>query len=631
VSIDTTGTVVSGFVTDTSAAVTIKAASADVLASAIIRLNDSDVTSAFHAGAMAGTLEGVLSNLSAGPNVVTVNSGQAGTSVKYAQRTITRSVPMKIDCASLAGLSIPAAAIGSSTTGATVTAAVLVPASAQSVIPNPDIFTAGVNPQITQLATPAYCQISGTIAPVDPAAPNINFQVDLPLAWNQKLAQMGGSGNNGVIPGSLAGVNMRFGPESIPPEAPYAITRGYVAYGSDSGHQGNATAWALNKESFANYGYLQLKKTHDVALHLAVAAYGMQPRKTYYFGTSTGGREALQVAQRYPQDYDGILSQVPVLAWPQTGTYDPIKRQQAQLGAGWIPPAKIAVIDQEVRRQCDASDGITDGLVANTFACNKLFDPTLVANPYANIRCPGGADTGNTCLSDAQIATLNLFHAATQYPFALGYGFSSFAGWEVGSESTANGLYSATQPSLTNANAPSPMLVATVGTTSYNSLLFRPEDYPAGVQYVTSVIHATNPDLSRFAARGGKLVLKSNSTDYTANPRIITQYYDSVVANMGQQSVDSFMRYYSAIGVWHNRNLGLNTLTGAPIPFYVDWIAMIDNWVEDGIVPPDAQTLTYQDPLPPFRVISSLPMCRYPTTPHYNAGDPTAASSYSCV
>ena len=619
VTIDTVGSQADWFVTSTSASVVVLGPSDAYLHNSSFKLNGQDVSGAFQPSG-AGAVSATLTGLQSGPNVVEVFNAQDGQPQPVARQTITRSIPVAATCASLAGLTIPASAIGLPTSGVTITSATVIPAIPQSV-----------SGSTVTLATPQFCRVLGAIRPVDPTAPNINFQVNIPDQWNQKIAQLGGSGNNGSIPGALVGNGMRFGPESIPPDSPYLVTRGYVMYGSDSGHQGGNT-WPLNQESFVNYGYAQLKKTHDVALALTVAAYGVQPRKSYFFGSSTGGREALQVAQRYPLDYDGIFSQVPVVSWAEVGTYLPIRLQRAQLADGWIPPAKIPAINQEVRRQCDGTDGVVDGLISNYLNCNKLFDPTFTPNPFQNIRCPGGADTGNTCLSDAQLAVVDLWHAPTVYPYPTANGWTTYAGWGVGSEIQGNGPQSNTKPNLTATNAPSPLLVATVGTTSFNSLTFRPEDYPAGVQYVMSVINATNPDLSQFASHGGKLLLKSNTSDYTAGARIPIQYYESVVAAMGRSTVDQFMRHYNLVGAWHNRNVGTNTVTGATVPYYVDFIALVDNWVEDGNIPPDNITATFQDGIPPFTVRSSQPMCRYPQYPYYlGSGDPTNAINFRCV
>ena len=132
----------------------------------------------------------------------------------------------RVACDSLAGLAVPAASIGLPSSGATVAAAELVPAAPQTLTVDRAV-----------LATPEYCRVTGRISPVDPAAPPINFHVNLPTSWNRKLAQLGGSGQNGVIPVALT-TGMQWGPESIPPNAPYALSRGFVVYGSDSGHQG---------------------------------------------------------------------------------------------------------------------------------------------------------------------------------------------------------------------------------------------------------------------------------------------------------------------------------------------------------------------------------------------------------
>jgi len=158
---------------------------------------------------------------------------------------------------------------------------------------------------------PAHCRIDGVFAPVDtaPTARVINFRVILPASWNHRGAQLGGGGMNGIIP-NVAGGEFGAG-------GPTLLQRGFVTYGSDSGHQLPAFGrrggpppappdqdWALNEEAIRNLGYAQMKKTHDAAMVLIQRMYGERPRFNYYIGTSQGGREALTVAQRYPADYD---------------------------------------------------------------------------------------------------------------------------------------------------------------------------------------------------------------------------------------------------------------------------------------------------------------------------------------
>lgn len=541
-------------------------------------------------------------------------------------------------CAALAGRQVPASDIGLATTGASVTTATLVAATAQTV----------TNGQVV-LAIPEYCKVNGIVAPIDPQAPNINFQVNLPTAWNGKMIQLGGSGLNGSIPVALT-TGMQWGPESIPPNAPYALSRGFVTYGSDSGHgnagrggvgrgaapargggPGSGADWMLNQESLTNFAYGQLKKTHDVALVLVRALYNRAPRHSYFMGSSQGGREALMVAQRFPDDYDGIFSQVPVFPQVYWNMIDGVLRMQSQVGDAWIPREKVAVIGKEVLRQCDALDGIADGLVGSYVACDRKFDPAISPDAFAAVRCEGGGDTGPSCLSDAQIRAANAVHAAVNIGFPLAHGWTSIPGWPTGSELPNNWKVVDAAPT---ADTPiGGMLGSLVVRDPTATLLnFRLADYRARLQELSALLDASNPDLSAFHRRGGKLILKVNTTDYTANPRWTYAYYDRMVGAMGQTAVDQFSRFYVAVGVFHNRNVGRNPITNEIVPSYVDFIGMLDDWVERGQVPPDAPTLTAMETAPPFAVHASLPMCRYPLYPRYKGqGDPKLADSYTCA
>ena len=533
-------------------------------------------------------------------------------------------------CEGLEGYKISPPDIGLATSGATITSARIVPASPQTL-----------NAQGTGvvLAIPEYCKVVGAIAPVDPAAPKINFQVNMPADWNGKIMQLGGSGTNGVIPVALT-TGMQWGPESIPPNSPYALARGFVTYGSDSGHQNpqpapppsgaaSPPAWMTNGEALHNFLFAQMKKTHDVAVVLVKRLYDRPIRHSYYFGASQGGREALIVVQRYPRDYDGAFVQVPVFPYTGLTVFDAYARAVSQVGEAWVPPAKIAVVAKEVRRQCDALDGLEDGLVSNYIACNKRFDPSITPHPLDAVRCPGGKDTGDTCLSDAQIAAVNAVHAPVRFPFPLANGWTSMPGWPTGSESAANWK---TQAARTEPTTPvGGSLALFVKDPAATLLSVDVAKYQKEIQAFSAEADATNPDLSEFQRRGGKLVMKVNTTDYTANSRWSFDYYDKVVQTMSQRTVDSFMRFYVAVGIFHNRNVGRNPLTDELVPSFVDFIALVDDWVEKGNAPADTQVLTDMEPVPPFTIKSSLPMCLYPNYPHYRgAGDVKRAESYEC-
>jgi pimeloyl-ACP methyl ester carboxylesterase len=326
-------------------------------------------------------------------------------------------------CESLAGLTVPSSAIELATSGATITSTTLRPATPEVVGPD----------EVTH-ALPEYCEVSGSIHPVDPAAPPINFQVNIPTRWNQMTVQVGGGGLNGSIPSSLAS-NVPPTGRAFPPDADYPMSDGYAMYGGDSGHQDPSTdaTWALNDEAWQNFGYASLKKTHDVAFSVIRALYGKKPKVSYFVGNSQGGREALEVAQRYPKDYDGVVATAPLMGYSAHVIHKTLLAT-VQMGPGWISPAKYEVVADEVMRQCDALDGLDDGVIGNYLRCEAQFDPLKVAQPYDAIRCPDGGDAADDCVSDAQIATLNQMHRPTEFGYELANGWTEFPGYGVGRE-----------------------------------------------------------------------------------------------------------------------------------------------------------------------------------------------------
>ena len=207
-------------------------------------------------------------------------------------------------CSALAGRSIPAASIGLPSGPATVRSAELVAPVPESV--NGNAFTP---------SAPEYCKVLGSVASGDAKAQAINFQVNLPVQWNGKALQYGGGGFNGTLVTGLAPLR------DAAPGDPLPIARGYATFGTDSGHQASAYpasepgAFALNDEMLENFAYASYKKARDVAVDLMRQFYGRAPGQLYYFGGSEGGREGLTMAQRFPADYDGIVSVVPVINW----------------------------------------------------------------------------------------------------------------------------------------------------------------------------------------------------------------------------------------------------------------------------------------------------------------------------
>ncbi len=264
-------------------------------------------------------------------------------------------------CAALNGMVIPAKSIDLPTTGGLVTSTTLVPAAGTGAA-----------------AIGEYCKVLGEISPVDPTAPKIKFQVDLPTSWNHKAMAFGGGGFDGTIP--AVGGNVGFGPtDQLVP-----LGRGYATFGSDSGHQAGSLGsqdclFGLNDEALRNFTVDAPKKTHDAAVYIIKSYYGQKPKKMYFMGGSTGGREALAAIQRWPHDWDGAIALYP--AWNDMGALlqgQRIMRAMAAPGA-YPNQAKRKLIYDLAMAHCDALDGIADGIISNQKKCNEIFDPKMGA------------------------------------------------------------------------------------------------------------------------------------------------------------------------------------------------------------------------------------------------------------
>ena len=530
-------------------------------------------------------------------------------------------------CAALAGRSIEPALIGLPSGPARIASATVerLPASPAAAEPSA-----------------AYCKVLGEIAPLDPAAPPIRFEVNLPEQWNGKAVQYGGGGFNGVLITGLGPLR------DARLDTPVPVARGFASWGTDSGHDNAKPGlpFALNAEALENFAFASYKKVRDVAVEIARRVYGAAPRRIYYYGGSKGGREGLTMAQRFPADFDGIVSAVPAINL--TGHMAAgVRNGIALMGDGWLSPAKVKTLHKAVVDACDASDGLADGIISRYAACRTVFDPK-------KLRCPDGRDSDN-CLTDAQIAAIETIHSPYMFSFPLANGVTTYPGYNYGGEDQPGGMIAW----MTGTNAPAyplpspagiraPELAGVTfaaievwrlasgfvryflaGDPNFDPRKFRPEDFRARIEQISALMDSTDPDLSRFAARGGKLILKENMSDHGISPFNGVAYYKSVVDKLGQASVDSFMRFYVTPGANHG-GVGVSSLDGSVLPRGVDLLDAIDNWADRGIAP-GALVQVAQDPKPPFAVTASRPMCRYPQWPRYMGGPPKDAASFSCV
>ena len=534
-------------------------------------------------------------------------------------------------CTALAGKNIAAAAIGEPTTGAVVTAAVYKAAVADA--PN-----AGNTAIVKGL--PEYCQTQIDIKPVDATAPLIKAQVNLPVSWNGKSIQMGGGGTNGTLVTGLGPI------AADGPETPLPLTRGFVILGTDSGHQNAAGvaggAFALNNEALTNYAYAAYKKTRDVGVQLSLAFYGHQAKKAYYIGGSEGGREGMIMAQRYPADFDGIVATDPVIRllglWQFQLTMGVV---QSTPGSSLV--GKVQLVHDTVQAACDGLDGIADTVVSNTKACKPLADAALAAK-----RCPSGADEGLACFSDAQLAALRTIYGGQQFSFSLANGLNAYPGYFYGSEAGDGGFTRwITGTSAPNADGTGSGQSYSIGTTlvryfltgdvNANPLTFNTAAYQSRIQALSEMMDMTNPDLSAFLARGGKIILRENLADKGDAPQVGFDYYDAVVAKMGKDKVDQFFVAYGATGLGHTSAGVVAGTANAPTygtPGHIDLAGLIDNWASNNVKPEEALVLTNRQGLAPFDVIASKPMCRYGAYPRYTGSTPAGgnlAANYACT
>jgi feruloyl esterase len=509
-------------------------------------------------------------------------------------------------------------------------------------------------------AAPAHCRVDGVFAPVGTVstARPINFRVILPASWNRRAAQIGGAGINGIIP-NLTGVE--FGAAG-----PSLLQRGLATYGSDSGHQlpafgprrGGAPAvpaaapdqdWALNEESIRNFGYAQMKKTHDAAMVLIERMYGERPRFNYYIGSSQGGREGLTVAQRYPADYDGVAANVPIVNFSSLMLAPELIRIHEKPIARWVTPAKINAIRGEFMRQCDALDGLADGIISNYMACRAIFDVSrgkANRHPWTAKRCPDNVDanpsdtTRNACLTDGQISTLEFVYSHYKFATPLANGVREFGMWLPNTDPSGSGLILPVRfrgQEGAAADAPMHSHLGVLGVTGFlmQDIHANPLDYVEGGplnrrrQELSAILDATNPDLAAFARRGGKMIVAIGTNDTLASPGAQLDYYQSLSDKMGRPQVDRFARLFVMPQTGHGLT-GTNYDTSgdgrevpvAPLPNTYDRLGLLFDWVERGVEPGMSVTVTAQD--------KSLPLCSYPTFPRYVGGPTQFASSYLC-
>jgi feruloyl esterase len=509
-------------------------------------------------------------------------------------------------------MGVSAGLIGLPTAGATVTSSTVIAAGAAN-------NNSG-----------EYCRVFGTIAPHQAAAlgtPEIKFQLNLPPNWNGKILQMGGGGYNGTVVTGLDFVSMAF---TLPPLG-NPLSQGYATFGSDSGHVGNSldASFGQNDGAVANFGYEHLKKTRDTAFELVKRRYGKSPSKVYFAGASTGGREGLTAAQRYPSDYDGIIAVAPAINFAGVRLHGIKVGQLASLPGGFLNNAKQKLVQKIVVDTCDLDDGLADRLVSHVEACRSKQATIITA-----LRCSDGTDRGDTCLSDAQLATVKSVQDDLVIPYALAYNVTRHQGYNIlqGADFSGTLGLGSKQPVAGSAEFSNGYLFFQgdgylkhfiTRNANFNSLSFDlnvPGVYEQQLRSMSATVGATNPDLSGFIARKGKLIMMHGLADEVISPNPTIAYYKDQVSKLGQTSVDTFIRFYTVPGFGHG--------SGA---FNVAWDALgaLDRWVNAGLDPGDSLVVTDTNGATFGR---SRPLCSYPKFPKFSgAGSAYLANGFTCA
>jgi feruloyl esterase len=436
----------------------------------------------------------------------------------------------------------------------------------------------GPNPYST---LPAFCRVAVTLKPTPRS--EIRAEVWLPAGnWNGKLHVVG----NGGFAGTIAY-----------PAMATALAAGYATASTDTGHTGPAANTFVNDDVLRDYAYRAIHETTAAAKKAVDQFYGRAPRFSYFSGCSTGGRQALQEVQRYPDDFDGVVAGAPGLRptrqafgqnWLYQATADPMSA---------LSPQKLSLLHEAVLNACDALDGARDGVLENPVACT--FDPQVLA-------CRQEDEA--TCLTAPQVDAVQRIYSGPRNPRT---GEQIFPGLERGSELGWS---------------PGPVGLAA---DFFRFLVFKDPNWdPKALNFDSHValvdskdehriLDATRTDLSAFTKRGGKLLLYQGWAENGIPPRNLVNYHDRV--RESTRSAAEAVRLFMVPGMGHcGGGNGATTF---------DMVAALDQWVTSGAAPVAVPASRVRN----GQVDRTRPLCAYPAYAVYRgSGSIDAAASFEC-
>jgi hypothetical protein len=474
-----------------------------------------------------------------------------------------------------------------------------------------------VPPLLTSVSV-SFCRVEGTISPT--ADSDIRFELWLPpsSAWNGKYEGVG----NGGFAGFITYIPMG-----------QALEAGYAVSGTDTGHVAAVTdaRWAVgHPEKVVDFGWRAIHETAVASKAIVQAYYGRTATHAYFAGCSDGGREALMEAQRFPEDYDGIVAGAPANYWTRLMANAAWDQQALTAEPGRALTAKkLPAISAAALAACHGEDGILD----NPSQCR--FDPSVLL-------CKGAES--DACLTPAQVTALKKIYSGPQSTVgdAPGHGFepggeADPAGWGL----WITGL---------GANPGEGSLLRAFASGFLSNIVFEKPDwdfrtlnFEADMKLAEAktaeALNASDPDLGRFKTAGGKLIQYHGWYDAAIPATYSIDYYEAVAAKMGGvPQTQSFYRLFMAPGMQHcGSGAGPDAVSGPfglPAPMHDaahDVIAALARWVEDGVAPAQIVATKYRDDDPRKGIAMQRPWCSYPAEArHSSQGNRTEASSFTC-
>jgi hypothetical protein len=512
----------------------------------------------------------------------------------------------KQSCESLAQLSLPNAKI---TLAQTVAAGTFVPPSA-----------VGPGAQMSLYKTvPSFCRVAVESSPS--ADSDIKIEVWMPASgWNDKFRAQGNGGFAGYI--DYAGMGI-------------AIRDGYATAATNTGHSADVTdaKWALgHPEKIADFGYRGIHEMTQSAKVVIKAFYGDAAQHSYFSSCSNGGRQALMEAQRFPDDYDGILAGAPANFWTHLLTSAVWDAQALTLDPGsYIPSSKLPAIAHAVNDACDALDGVSDAVLNDPRNCH--FDPAVLL-------CKGAES--DSCLTAPQVTALKKLYAGAHDS----HGRPIFPGFLPGAEEGQQGW----TPWITG-SGPGKSLLFAFGIGFFANMVCGQPDWnyknanlddavKAADERTGHDLNSTDSNLAAFKAHGGKLILYHGWNDPAISALNSVDYYNSVVKTMREKQVDSFLRLYMVPGMQHCAfgpgpyrfgEAGSLKLSKSNDARHNIELAL-EEWVEKGAAPSTIIATKYVDDDAAKEMRMTRPLCPYPQSARYNGhGDTNDASSFTCA